>query len=142
MMQHRFEITSDSLKAEMGTPGMWPKMLGHSIARLVSEQPVCGVSPHVHILVCRSGEIFGMTNDETRFPADGSPPIEFKMPSVARTYLEFLTKCHASDLAAEGATASRGGLLSVPHANVADCGDALSCLRNFPKSPVTKNPMT
>jgi hypothetical protein len=93
------------LKAEMGAVGMWPKMLGSSVARVVAEHPIDGVSPHVHILVCRSGEIFVMTNDETRFPADGSGPIEFKMPAVARNYREFLLKCGASGIVAEGAMA-------------------------------------
>jgi hypothetical protein len=38
MMQYHFELSSDSLKAELGALGMWPKMLGHSVARLVAEQ--------------------------------------------------------------------------------------------------------
>jgi hypothetical protein len=100
MMQHHFELTSESLKAEMGAFGMWPKMLGSSIARLVAERPIEGVSPHVHILVCRNGQIFTMTNDEKRFPADGGEPIEFKMPDVARSYQEFLLKCRTSGIAA------------------------------------------
>jgi hypothetical protein len=105
MMQYHFELSSDSLKAELGALGMWPKMLGHSVARLVAEQPVEGVSPHVYILVCRNGEIFTMTNDETRFPSGGGEPIEFKMPDVARSYREFILKCRTSGIAAEGAVA-------------------------------------
>ncbi len=105
MMQHHFEFSSTVLKAEMGALGMWPKMLGSSIARLVAERPVEGVSPHVHILVCRNGEIFTMTNDETRFPAGGGEPIEFKMPDVARSYQEFLLKCRTNAIAADGAVA-------------------------------------
>jgi hypothetical protein len=92
------------LKAEMGVPGMWPKMLGHSVARIVAERPIVGVSPHVHILVCRAGEIFTMTNDETRVPSGGQP-IEFKMPEVARSYQEFCLRCCTSGIAAEGAVA-------------------------------------
>ena len=105
MMQHHFELSSETLKAEMAALGMWPKMLGSSVARLVAEHPHQGVSPHVHILVCRNGEIFTMTNDETRFPAGGGEPIEFKMPDVARSYQEFTLKCRTSGIAAEGAVA-------------------------------------
>jgi hypothetical protein len=105
MMQHHFELSSESLKAEMGAFGMWPKMLGHRVARVVAEQPIEGVSPHVHILICRNGGIFTMTNDETRFPAGGGEPIEFKMPDVARSYQEFILKCRTSGIAAEGAVA-------------------------------------
>jgi hypothetical protein len=105
MMQHHFELSSGSLKAEMAAFGMWPKMLGSNIARLVAERPIEGVSPHVHILVCRNGQIFTMTNDEKRFPADGSGPIEFTMPDVARSYQDFLLKCRTSGIAAKGAVA-------------------------------------
>jgi hypothetical protein len=105
MMQRHFELSSETLKAEMGALGMWPKILGHSVARVVAEQPIEGISPHVHILVCRNGEIFTMTNDETRFPASGGEPIEFKMPDVARNYQQFILKCHSRGIAAEGARA-------------------------------------
>jgi hypothetical protein len=105
MMQHHFKLTSGSLKAEMAAFGMWPKMLGSSISRLVAEQPIDGISPHVHILVCRNGQIFTMTNDETRFPSGGGEPIEFKMPDVARSYQEFVLKCRTSGIAAVGAIA-------------------------------------
>jgi hypothetical protein len=105
MMQHHFKFNSGSLRAEMGALGMWPKMLGSSIARLVRERPIDGISPHVHILVCRNGHIFTMTNDETRFPSGGGEPIEFKMPEVARSYQEFRLKCQTNAIAAEGAVA-------------------------------------
>jgi hypothetical protein len=104
MMRHHFELSSDSLKMEMGAFGMWPKMLGHSVARIVGDHPIEGVSPHVHILVCGRGQTFIMANDETRFPRDGEP-VEFKMPAVARSYQEFLLKCRTSGIAAEGAVA-------------------------------------
>jgi hypothetical protein len=104
-MQKYFELNSESLKAEMGTLGMWPKMLGSNVARLVAERPIGGVSPHVHILVCASGQIFTMTNDETRFPSKEGEPIEFKMPKVARSYQEFRLRCRSTGVAAEGAVA-------------------------------------
>jgi hypothetical protein len=104
MMQHHFELSSGALKAEMGALGMWPKMLGSSIARLVGEHPIEGISPHVHILVCRNGQIFTMTNDEKRFPAGGEP-IDFKMPDVATSYQDFDLKCRTNGIAAGGAIA-------------------------------------
>ena len=105
MMQSYFDVHSDTLKAEMGAPGMWPRMLGHGIMRLVEDHPVDGISPHVNILVCRSGEIFMMTNDSRKFPPDGAEPIEFKMPAIARSYAEFLSRCRDEGLSAVGAIA-------------------------------------
>jgi hypothetical protein len=105
MIQHYFDPASETLKFETAGPGWWPKMLGHSVGSIVNEHPVDGVSPHVHILGCRNGGFLDMTNDETRFPADGSGPIEFKMPAVVRNYQEFLDKCRTSGVAAECAVA-------------------------------------
>jgi hypothetical protein len=105
LMKSHFDVGSDTLKAEMGAPGMWPRMLGHSVMRVVEDHPVDGISPHVHILVCRSGEIFMMHNDSRKFPPGDAEPIEFKMPPVARSYAEFLSMCRADGIAAEGAVA-------------------------------------
>ena len=103
-MQYHFQF-NDTLKAEMGQIGMWPKMLARSMGKIVAESPVGGISPHVHILVCRNGEIFLMNNNETRFPGGGAEPIEFKMPVVAGGYRQFCKMCEANALTAEGAVA-------------------------------------
>jgi hypothetical protein len=105
LMQSYFDIRSDTLKAETAAFGMWPRMLGHGVMRVVEENPIDGISPHVHILVCRSGEIFAMANDSRKFLPGGSEPIEFKMPPVARSYSEFLAMCGVEGIGAQGAVA-------------------------------------
>ena len=105
IMQKYVEQPGDLLKAEMGALGMWPKILGSSVARIVQDHPVDGISPHLHIWVCKTGQIFIMTNDEKHLPNDGSDPIDFKMPTVARSYRQFVEQCHAIHVGAEGATA-------------------------------------
>jgi hypothetical protein len=105
LMQSYFDIGSDTLKAETAAFGMWPRMLGHGVMRVVEDNPIDGISPHVHILVCRSGDIIAMANDSRKFPQDGSGPIEFKMPPVARSYSEFLAMCQADGIGARGAVA-------------------------------------
>ncbi len=92
LMEHYFDPMSGTLQAETAAFGMWPKMLSSGVRQVVSEHPVSGVSPHVHILVCRSGQMFMMTNDTTIVP-HGKEPIEFKMPKVAQSYGEFLASC-------------------------------------------------
>jgi hypothetical protein len=104
MMQHDFKLNSGSLKAETAALGVWPKMLGSNMGRLVAERPSGGMSPHVHILVCRTGEIFTMTNDTKRVRANGES-FDFKMPDVATSYPDFEIKCRTSGIAAAGAIA-------------------------------------
>jgi hypothetical protein len=59
--------------------------------------------PHVHILVCRLGEIFEGNNNHRSYPPDGSGPIAFEMPKVATNYEEFISICAGGDYGAEGA---------------------------------------
>jgi hypothetical protein len=98
-----FHLRASSLRAELGGPGGWAMMLGQTVNIVASEHPVEGVSRHVHILVCRLGEIFEGNNDQRTYPADGSPPIEFRMPHVATSYGEFLRKCQGLGVSAEAA---------------------------------------
>ena len=95
LMKSYFDPMSGTLQAETAAFGMWPKMLAGGVRRIVSDDPVSGISPHVHILVCRSGQMFMMTND-TRIVPTGKEPIEFKMPKVAQSYSEFLAMCRAA----------------------------------------------
>jgi hypothetical protein len=105
LIRSYFDIGSNTLQAETGAIGMWPKMLARGVMRVVNENPVKGISPHVHILVCRNGEMFTMTNDAKTY-RQGDPEIqEFSMPAVAHSYEGFLTMCGKSGLAAEGAIA-------------------------------------
>jgi hypothetical protein len=102
LMKHYFDPMSDTLQSETAAFGMWPKMLARGVRQIVNDDPVSGISPHVHILLCRSGHISMLTNDTTIVPK-GKDPIEFKMPKVARGYAQFLEMCSATGVAAAGA---------------------------------------
>ena len=91
-----------TLQSETAAFGMWPKMLARGVRQIVSDDPVSGISPHVHILLCRSGHISMLTNDTTIVPK-GKDPIEFKMPKVARGYAQFFGNCSATGVTAAGA---------------------------------------
>lgn len=105
LMKHYFDPMSGTLQAETAAFGMWPKMLARGVRQVVSDDPVSGISPHVHISVCRSGQMFMMNNDTTIVPK-GKDPIKFKMPKVAQSYAEFLAMCSATGITAAGAQAA------------------------------------
>jgi hypothetical protein len=98
-----FRIGASSLRTEMAGPTGWASMLGHTVNLVAAKHPISSVSRHVHILICRLGEILEGNNNERVFPSDDSDPIEFKMPDVATSYDEFVSKCRASNLIAEAA---------------------------------------
>lgn len=98
-----FRLGASSLRSEMGGPGGWASMLGHTVNIVAAEQPIESVSRHMHILVCRLGEIIEGTNNERVYPADGSGPIVFEMPKVATNYEEFIRFCDGLGCGAQGA---------------------------------------
>jgi hypothetical protein len=102
-IRQHFRLNASSLRAELGGPGGWAQMLGHTVDLIAVEHPVDGVSPHVHIVVCRLGGFLEGNNDRRSYPSDGSSPIEFRMPDVATDYGEFLRKCQGIGTGAEGA---------------------------------------
>jgi hypothetical protein len=79
-IRQHFRLDASSLRAELGGPGGWAQMLGHTVDLIAGEHPVDGVSPHVHIVVCRLGGFLEGNNDRRSYPSDGSSPIEFRMP--------------------------------------------------------------
>lgn len=99
-----FEISSPSLQAATAGPQAWAHMIGHSVGRLVEDHPIDGISPHVHIHVCRMGGFQSGKNDETRHHPDGRI-IEFRMPKIASNYKEFLNLCEKVGRGAIGAIA-------------------------------------
>jgi hypothetical protein len=98
-----FRITASSLRAETGLRNGWAMMLGSTADIITGEHPVQGVSPHMHILVCRLGNIDEGTNNRRTYMPDGSGPILFEMPRVAESYEEFLHLCKSSGVGATGA---------------------------------------
>jgi hypothetical protein len=93
-LQGFFELDNETHKAHMAGLGAWPAMIGHTIGRVVQDNPVSGISPHVHILVCSGNAILEGNNNSTLFPGDGAEPIELKMPKIATNYPELLALCH------------------------------------------------
>jgi hypothetical protein len=102
-LRDHFRLDASSLRAETGRPEGWAGMLGETVTMVVDEQPIRSVSPHMHILVCRLGEIFEGTNSKRIYPPDGSGPILFEMPKVATSYEEFIGICAGGGYGAEGA---------------------------------------
>lgn len=98
-----FHLRAGTLQAEAAGPTAWASMLGQTVNTVAKKHPVEGVSRHVHILVCRLGQVIEGTNDQRTFPSDGSGPIEFKMPDVATSYENFRGKCRELGFTAEAA---------------------------------------
>ncbi|MGA3036978.1 MAG: hypothetical protein ABSE64_05785 [Vulcanimicrobiaceae bacterium] len=61
--------------------------LGYELTKLLQESPQAGVSPHLHVCTVTRGRVVVAPNDFVTYDASG--PKEFRMPSVARTQIEF-----------------------------------------------------
>jgi hypothetical protein len=103
--REHFRLNASSLRAETGRPEGWAGMLGQTVNMVAAEHPIGSVSRHMHIHVCRLGEIFQGKNNERIHSLDGSEPITFEMPKVATSYEEFLSMCSGLGLGAQGAVA-------------------------------------
>lgn len=102
-IREHFRLTASSLRAEIAGPNGWAMMLGHTVDLVAGEHPVEGVSPHVHVIVCRLGNFSEGTNDRRTFSIDAAEPVVFAMPKVANTYDEFVQLCRGYGFGAEGA---------------------------------------
>ena len=86
--------TSGILQAEVGRPGGWGNMLGHSISLMLGRNPRSGISRNLHtILVGREGFMYGKTDQVVHH--DGQR-IEHRMPTVAQSYGDFLALASAA----------------------------------------------
>jgi hypothetical protein len=101
---NHFDITSPTLQAATGGAGAWAQILASNVGRLVADNPVRGISPHVHIQICSLGEFFEGDNSTTRVWPDGRR-VEFRMPQIASTYREFKALCTSIGKGAAGAIA-------------------------------------
>jgi hypothetical protein len=99
-----FDISSPTLQAATAGPAAWAHMLGHSVGRLVADNPTEGISPHVHIQTCCLGNFYEGNNNTTRVYPDGRR-VDFQMPKIASTYAEFLSLCKTIGKAATAAVA-------------------------------------
>lgn len=103
-IQNHMEIGADSFQANMGGPAAWAQMLGHSVGRVVKDNPVNGIGSHVNIDVCMLGGFHHNNNNERIHYPDGRI-VEVEMPPIAQNYDEFLEMCEERGRAAAGAVA-------------------------------------
>ncbi len=104
MMRHFFRHSSPTLQFQASGPEEWAVLLGSSMGKLAESHPISGISPHVHMLVCRGTEIFERTNDKISVSQAGVRT-EFRMPRVAASYTEYVAMCAAQGYAAAAAVA-------------------------------------
>jgi len=72
---------------EVHNTGGYARMLAHSIGDTLEKNPTQGISPHLFtVIVGTAEEPVVATNDRKYFT---DPPIEFKMPEVAFSWMEF-----------------------------------------------------
>lgn len=91
---------SFSIQLQVRSGQAWVHFLGNAVNTAVSKTQDKLVSPHVHILIWSRDGLAEGTNDTTN--SDGT---SFKMPDVAKTYQEFLERCEARSITANGAIA-------------------------------------
>jgi hypothetical protein len=103
--REHFRYSSSSLRAENGGRNGWAQMLGSTVDMVTDEHPVSGVSPHVHVMVCRLGDFQEGTNNRRTYSADNPVPVLFEMPPVANNYAEFMQMCAERSVGAESAIA-------------------------------------
>jgi hypothetical protein len=96
-----FQLENGTLNSEMA-PGGWGTLLGHSVGRLVRENPVDGIGAHANIDTCHLGSMYRGNNNERIFPPDGTV-INFEMPPIAESYEQFLAMCEKRGKAATAA---------------------------------------
>jgi hypothetical protein len=99
-----FDTRSTTMHAAGAGPTGWAQMLGDSMRRLVQDDPRKGISPHVNIQICTLGNFQTGDNSMTRVHPDGRR-VEFRMPQVASTVVEFFMLCKKLGKAAIRATA-------------------------------------
>ena len=100
-LKPHFRLASRIHRAEVGNPGGWARMLGFSISRALVDNPRTGISRHLHILIVQRGSISVENNDENVYR--GQDLVEVRMPSVARSYADFVEKATCSGHDAAGA---------------------------------------
>ncbi|AWO88246.1 hypothetical protein ABIE85_007117 [Bradyrhizobium diazoefficiens] len=101
--REHFRFGASSLRAEIGGQNSWAQMLGTTADLITGEHPVQGVSPHMHVIVCRLGDFAEGTNNRRTYIPNASEPVSFEMPKVASSYGEFLEMCRDRVVGAEGA---------------------------------------
>lgn len=90
------EFTKDSyhslMQMEVGNLGGFANAIKIAITQTLQKKAVKGVSKHLHICIVQRGQVLIGNNDFTTYPKEG-PPINFKMPEVAKNWREFDEIC-------------------------------------------------
>jgi hypothetical protein len=82
-----FRITSGIHQAHVVGVHEWARQLAFNVTITVRDNPDHGISEHFHVIGLRLGDMAVFTNDMKTYPKEG-PPIELKMPPVARSWAE------------------------------------------------------
>jgi hypothetical protein len=98
-----FRITSGIHRAHMAGINEWARQLAFSVTITVRDYPYHGISEHFHVIAIRLGTMAVYTNDMVTHPLDG-PPVELRMPPVARSWPDFESMAHALRSGASSAT--------------------------------------
>jgi hypothetical protein len=83
----------------------WSQMMALSLSLEVSDHPVDGVSPHLHFMTIRKGQIALQTNEVSTTDMDGTETRRLKMPKIAENYSAFVEMVNAAGNEAGGAIA-------------------------------------
>lgn len=97
-----FRLGSGIHKAHMAGIDEWARTLAFSMTIAIRDHPNNGISQHFHVVAVRLGRIVMGTNDMTTHLNDG-PPVELKMPPVARSWQEFMSLANEQRANASGA---------------------------------------
>jgi hypothetical protein len=77
------------MRMESAGIGMTSLILGMVVQKTIKRTPIPGISPHAHICLLRRGLVQVWPNDEDQYPHGGGK-IEFRMPTVAKSWREFV----------------------------------------------------
>ena len=89
-------------RAEVMNPNGWAQQLCFSLTRSLRQHPRHGISPHLHAVVVRRGQLSMWNNNENVYHPDGTVD-QVRMPPVAESYEEFLQR--AASAGSDGACA-------------------------------------
>jgi hypothetical protein len=95
------DLKQPHIHAVVGGAESYASHLLHTITLRVNDNPIQGVSRHLHSLVVQRGKIGILKSDYEVF--EGGRRWEVRMPQVARTYPELLKMAKGLGLAARGA---------------------------------------
>jgi hypothetical protein len=90
------------IQMETAGPGASSLILSMVVQKTIETSPTPGISPHAHVCLVRRGVVDVRPNDHNQYPQSGEK-IEFRMPTVARSWNEFTQMISADCKSPQGA---------------------------------------